>query len=117
MNRPPTAPPPFSPPAPPSAASSLPEPRYAELRKVLNWLRQAVNVIAVLLMVSSLLSLVHAIESRSDFGRDVAISQAIWSGSASVLGWLWSVAAIGLIRVLIDIEANTRAAIGMRVAK
>ena len=95
--------PPVAPPLPPHAS---PEPRYAALRQNLEWLRIAALVILGLSLFAGLIIALDGLASRAE--RVAALSIGLTYIVVGIVGYLWTMVAIGVARVIIDLEANTR---------
>lgn len=83
-------------------------PKYAKLRQLLGWLRTATNFSFALAIGGALIVLLEAIVPTGARGIRLGIGPAMIVVAASAVGYLWSMATIEAIAVLIDIEANTR---------
>lgn len=87
---------------PPPIADS---PKYPQLRQLLAWLRLATNFSFALIIAAALISLLNGVVT----GRlSLGIGMSLVTVSVGAVGYLWSMATIEAIGVLIDIEANAR---------
>ena len=90
---------------PPPIASP---PKYAKLRQLLAWLRTATNFSFALAIGGALIILLEAIVPTGVKVLRLGIGPALIMVAISAVGYLWSMATIEAIGLLIDIEANTR---------